>query len=67
MIKKRLNYASYLLRLWQEKHNGQLIWRASLDPPGPGERKAFASLKALVDFLESETGENLLDVEKSCQ
>jgi hypothetical protein len=58
-------YISYLLRLWQTQHAGALVWRASLQSASnsdarigigrPGERRGFASLAELFDFLEQET------------
>ena len=59
MVEKQLKYISYLLRLWQEERDGELVWRASVETPGPGERKAFSSLEALIAFLEVETGQSL--------
>lgn len=48
-------YLSFLLRLWRVKRNGDLIWRASLDDPHTGERRGFASLATLMDFLKQQT------------
>jgi hypothetical protein len=48
-IKRR--YLAYLLRLWQIKDAGKLVWRASLEDPHTGERQGFANLEALIDFL----------------
>lgn len=44
-------YLAYLLRLWQVKDAGKLIWRASLEDSHTGERQGFPSLEALVTFL----------------
>ncbi len=52
---KRPRYLSYLLRLWQTSDNNNQVWRASLESPGTGERRGFASLRDLFDFLESQT------------
>jgi hypothetical protein len=49
IIKRR--YLAYLLRLWQIKDEGKLVWRASLEDPQTGERQGFASMQALIDFL----------------
>lgn len=54
-MEKRTPYLSYLLRLWQTTDGDVTIWRASLDSPGTGERRSFASLEALFAFLEKET------------
>lgn len=48
---KPTGYMAYLVRLWQEKHDGQQIWRASVEQPGQTNKHAFQSFEALVDFL----------------
>ena len=48
-------YLAYLLRLWQTSDQGKLLWRASLECPGTGQRQGFASLKDLIDFLCAQT------------
>ena len=50
-------YLSYLLRLWQTRDGERWVWRASLQTPGLNERRGFASLQDLVDFLQAETGQ----------
>ena len=55
MGRKEPRYMSYLLRLWQTRSRGQLIWRASLQSPGSSERRGFASLDDLFAFLRQET------------
>jgi len=50
---KPLRYLSYLLRLWQTGDRGKLIWRASLESPGTGERHGFASIGELLSFLQA--------------
>ena len=47
-------YQSYLLRLWQanEVEGG---WRASLESAQTGERRGFATLDALFDYVRSQT------------
>lgn len=54
MEKPEQRYLSYLLRLWQTSDGEELLWRASLEMPGTGERHGFASLKALFEFLRSQ-------------
>jgi hypothetical protein len=54
MTEKPTRYYSYLLRLWQISSD-ESIWRASLQTPGSGERRGFASLRELFDFLEAQT------------
>jgi hypothetical protein len=51
------NYLSFLLRIWRVGQNGQNAWRASLENPHTGERRSFANLKALLDFLREQTQE----------
>jgi len=52
---KQPRYLSYLLRLWQTSDGGEQVWRASLQTPGSGERRGFASLRELFSFLEAQT------------
>jgi hypothetical protein len=53
--KSQRRYLSYLLRLWQTSDTEKRIWRASLESPGTGERRGFAGLKELFDFLKGQT------------
>ena len=48
---KKPLYLAYMLRLWQEKSEEGVTWRATLESPHTGERRGFASLEALVAFL----------------
>lgn len=52
---KQQRYLSYLLRLWQTSDREDAVWRASLESPGTGERRGFASLEDLFDFLQAQT------------
>jgi len=56
MAVRRGHYLAYMLRLWQVDSDGEPAWRASLESPHTGERKGFASLEALFDFLRQRTG-----------
>jgi hypothetical protein len=49
-------YRSYLLRLWQARSGERAVWRASLESPHTGERRAFASLEQLTAFLQQQLG-----------
>ena len=49
------NYFSFLLRLWQEHREGQLIWRASLEDPRDGERLGFKGIEELLMYLTQVT------------
>jgi hypothetical protein len=58
-MEKRQRYLSYLLRLWQTSDGGRLVWRALLETPGTGERRGFASLEELFEFLDAQTGQDM--------
>jgi hypothetical protein len=48
-------YRAWLLRCWRERDPDPARsgpWRCSLEDPHTGERRGFATLTALVDFLE---------------
>ncbi len=49
-------YYSFLLRLWQTRSRGNVVWRASLESAQTGERCGFADLASLFAFLEEQTG-----------
>jgi len=48
-------YQSYLLRLWQTDDGERRVWRASLEAPGTRDRRGFAGLGELFDFLQAQT------------
>ena len=52
---------AYLLRLWQAREGGSVVWRASLESPQTDERQGFASLADLFTFLEHEAGQTAQD------
>ena len=54
MSREQRQYISYLLRLWQTRSEGELVWRASLESPHTGERKGFTNLVDMFTFLEKE-------------
>jgi hypothetical protein len=61
MTKEQLNYLSYLLRLYRVSGGGgsqpttdRAIWRISIENPRTRERKGFASLDDLFDFLRAQ-------------
>ena len=56
MNREQQRYISYLIRLWQVKNSGGLIWRASLESSRTGKRQGFADLDALFAFLRQQTG-----------
>jgi hypothetical protein len=45
-------YLSFLLRLWQVKQNGSLVWMASLESPLTGERRSFPNLESFFIYLQ---------------
>lgn len=55
MLEKQRRYQSYLLRLWAAGEEENTIWRASLEDPLTGQRRGFASLDDLFDFLRQQT------------
>lgn len=51
-------YHAYLLRFWEERLQGEggaVIWRFSLEDASSGKRRGFASLEALLAFLQEQT------------
>ena len=55
MIGERQGYRAYLVRLWQVRSSGRLVWRAALESPHTGERQVFGDLPALFAYLERQT------------
>jgi hypothetical protein len=55
-VSSELGYISYMLRLWQTRSGGRLVWRASLESPHTGVRKSFASLDEMFEFLWGKVG-----------
>ena len=49
------SHISFLLRLWQVESQSIPVWRASLEDPATGERKGFADMEALMQYLNSVT------------
>jgi hypothetical protein len=45
-------YQSYLLRLWWVKE-GEEGWRASLESAQTGERRGFATVDAMFEYIRS--------------
>ena len=61
MFNEKLDYQSYLLRLWRVSDVGtghpgdeMPVWRVSLQSPLTRERVRFATLDDLVEFLRQE-------------
>jgi hypothetical protein len=55
MADRQHRYRAFLLRLWQERSEGQWIWRASLEDPHSQVRKGFPDLERLYAFLKEQT------------
>ena len=51
MFTDQPNYESYLLRLWQVRQDGKMVWRASLESTRTGARENFADVKQAFAFL----------------
>lgn len=51
-------YHAYLLRLWRVENDG-ITWRAHLENVETGEKLGFASLEALMVYLQSLGGETV--------
>lgn len=58
---------SLLVRLWNDTSREEPAWRASIEDPTTGERKGFASLEALIQFLRSITQTDSPDKEQDDQ
>ncbi len=55
MADEQPRYIAYLLRLWQTRNDGRLVWLASLGDPHTGERRGFGSVQQLIAFLQDQT------------
>ena len=55
MVTERQHYLAFMLRPWRTGEDG-MVWRASLENAHTGARQGFASLDALLAFLEEQTG-----------
>jgi hypothetical protein len=55
MTEEPRSYRAYLVRLWQARSGGQVVWRVSAEDAHSGERQAFAGLAQLFLFLEEQT------------
>jgi hypothetical protein len=53
----RQDYLAYMVRLWRITGDPEPVWRASVENPHTGERHVFASVSALLAFLQSQTGQ----------
>jgi hypothetical protein len=53
-------YLAFLVRFWQIRKRGKLVWRASAESAQTGERTAFADMDLLFSFLRRCTEEQAL-------
>ena len=60
-------YRSFLLRCWQEQDRSQIsrsqIWRFSLEDTRSGKQRGFASLEALMTYLQTALASEEEDLE----
>jgi hypothetical protein len=56
MTTRQRFYRSYLLRMWQVADGEALLWRASVEVPGTGERRGFGSLEELCRWIRGQDG-----------
>jgi len=54
MVEKQREYLAYMLRIWSVRDNGKILWRASVENAQTGERRGFASLGDLFEYLQSQ-------------
>jgi hypothetical protein len=64
---ERLDYLSYLIRLWRVQEGEKDVWRASVQYPRTGERVSFRTLDELFVFLCQQTGTVLTSQEDITQ
>lgn len=58
-MSRRRRHVTYVLGLWQAQTKGGMTWRAWLESPSTGERRGFATLDKLFNYLKTRAG--LLD------
>jgi hypothetical protein len=51
MANQQIDYVSYLLRLWRVKEEERDLWHASLENTDTSQRRGFANLDQLFEFL----------------
>ena len=54
-MSEQQTYLAYLVRLWRDG-DAEPVWRAMLEDAHSGERRGFATLTLLVEFLEEQMG-----------
>ena len=61
MAETQRRYRAFLLRLWQERSEGEWILRASLEDAHSHVRKGFPDLERLCAFLEGLTKDDAVE------
>ncbi len=56
MPKKELLHLTYLVKLWQVRSQGQVVWHGSMEDAHTGEKKGFGDPAHLFDFLQEKLG-----------
>ena len=54
-------YRAFLLRIWQERNQGEWVWRASLEDPHGNVRVGFSSLERLSAYLKEQTEDGSIE------
>jgi hypothetical protein len=55
MANQQIDYVSYLLRLWRVREEERYVWHASLENTTTSQRRGFANLDELFQFLREQT------------
>ncbi len=56
MGKKERTRLAFLIRLWQVRSKGQIVWRGSLEDAHSGEKRGFGDPASLFSFLQEKLG-----------
>ncbi len=56
MAKKEPRHLAFLIKLWQVRSEGQMVWRGSLDDAHSGEKKGFGDPASIFAFLQEKLG-----------
>ena len=54
MAEKTREHLAYMLRIWSVRDDRKVLWRASLQNAQTSERRGFASLEDLFEYLRSQ-------------
>lgn len=65
MFVKDSDYVSFLLRLWQAEEDDYWVWRASLESAQTGEKRNFATVSVMMEYLEREYGRSKKENEEA--